>query len=474
MVSESDEECIYKQEKKAPDYRFIGTIILFEIITFICIATITTYADAVESDGAGTVSRYYAMYQDVNVMIFVGFGFLMSFLRKNMFNSIGLTFLIGVMSIQLGICFGDIIHNVLSGHEIFEVLTLPTLIKGDFAAGAVLISFGAVVGRVSHLQVLWMLFFELIFYQINSWVGEEHWKAVDMGGSMFVHMFGCYFGLAFSWILGPPKETKDEKSVYKSDMFAMIGTLFLWMFWPSFNGALAGELTHAQERVVINTAFALCSSCAWAFVFSHWSEGRLDMVHIQNATLAGGVAVGSSSDLVIGPWAAMVIGLVAGVMSTAGYVYLTPKLNACGLYDVCGIHNLHGMPGFLGAIAGAISATMADGDHYGENINIVFGAMAGGRTATEQGQIQAAALGMTLVISIFGGLITGFIVTSVCHEKKKNLFSDYDEWEVPVEQFASEMRGIKESDELQMKSEIMMEPVHTYAPVAPEKGDIEV
>merc|ERR1719174_2722267 len=124
------------------------------------------------------------------------------------------------------------------------------------------------------------------------------------------------------------------------------------MFWPSFNGALAGEHLNQQERVVINTVLALCCSCTTAFLFSHALEGKFDMVHIQNASLAGGVAIGSSSDLVVGPFAAIITGLIAGGVSTLGYVYLTPRLNRWGIYDVCGIHNLHGMPGIIGGIGG--------------------------------------------------------------------------------------------------------------------------
>lgn len=36
------------------------------------------------------------------------------------------------------------------------------------------------------------------------------------------------------------------------------------------------------------------------------------------------------------------------------------------IQDTCGVHNLHGMPGILGAIVGAVTAAVATVDIYGE------------------------------------------------------------------------------------------------------------
>ena len=84
----------------------------------------------------------------------------------------------------------------------------------------------------------------------------------------------------------------------------MIGTLFLWVYWPSFNAALASlpiggaggtpteALDSAQFLCVVNTLFSLLGSTVGTFIVSALTgNGRLDIFHVQNSTLAGGVAM---------------------------------------------------------------------------------------------------------------------------------------------------------------------------------------
>lgn len=52
-------------------------------------------------------------------------------------------------------------------------------------------------------------------------------------------------------------------------------------------------------------------------------ENKLDMVHVQNSTLAGGVAVGTVCNLLLGAHGAVLIGIIAGTVSVLGYRYLT-------------------------------------------------------------------------------------------------------------------------------------------------------
>jgi hypothetical protein len=75
---------------------------------------------------------------------------------------------------------------------------------------------------------------------------------------------------------------------------------------PSFNGALAEG---AQGLCVMNTVVALLGACLAGFSASSLFGNQLNMVHIQNATLAGGVAIGSSANLRMPPAASLAGGL---------------------------------------------------------------------------------------------------------------------------------------------------------------------
>ena len=52
-----------------------------------------------------------------------------------------------------------------------------------------------------------------------------------------------------------------------SDLFSMLGTIYLWMFWPSFNGACAGS-AEGRHRTICNTFLSLCGSCVATFIVS--------------------------------------------------------------------------------------------------------------------------------------------------------------------------------------------------------------
>ncbi|XP_075893621.1 ammonium transporter Rh type A [Nelusetta ayraudi] len=429
-------------------FKFPILALTLEIITIILFALFVVYDDGkphghddAHSNGTHDEEKgplaLYPMFQDVHVMIFIGFGFLMTFLKRYGFSSVGVNLLLAAFGLQWGLLMQGLWH--LQDGKI--KINIFKIINADFSTATVLISFGAVLGKTSPVQLLIMTVLEITIFSINEHLVANVLEANDVGASMIIHAYGAYFGLAVARVLYRPglrNGHEKEGSVYHSDLFAMIGTVFLWMFWPSFNSAIA-TTSALQLTAVINTYLSLAACALSAYAVSSLVEhkGKLDMVHIQNATLAGGVAVGTCADMNIGPYGAMLIGLVAGTISTLGFKYLTPILASnLGIQDTCGVHNLHGMPGILGGLAGIVA--------------VALGKKEGGSAA-----MQAAALASSLGFALAGGALTGLIMKLPCwgQPPDQNCFDDSLYWEVPEEEDETE-ESLAHADHSKNKAEV--------------------
>jgi ammonium transporter Rh len=416
-------------------------------------ADATSY-NARGAPGSGSVQPVAPIYQfftDIMLMAVVGFGFLFAFLRKYSYSAIGFTLLTVAFAFQWGVIvmnfLNALVFNSLIAPDTFEWhnvrLSQVDLLVGMYATITVLISFGAVLGVVSAFQLLIIAFFEIILYACNILLGSrlqlysaQPWSTFGFGGdSTYVHVFGAYFGLALAVPLGlrvkrHGKGKDDNADSYNSDMFAMIGTVFLWVHWPSFNAALVpAELQH---RVIVNSVLALCASCVFAFLGSRvFRGGKFDMSDIQSATLAGGVGIGNGAAVVVGPGSALIIGAVAAIVSTLGSAYAAPLLAKTGVIDTRGVHNMHGLPGLIGTLSSIVAIAIAfndneDGTVFGSDLNKLF----------PLGQVTAAwqllELVFTLAIAIVGGLTLGGLL-ALCTSPKKRLFSDDAHWRVPAD-----------------------------------------
>ncbi|NWQ79694.1 RHAG protein, partial [Columbina picui] len=369
-------------------------------------------------------------FQDVQVMIFVGFGFLMTFLKKYGFSSVGINMLIAAFGLQWGTLMQGFWH--LERGKIH--VDIKSMINADFSTATALISFGAVLGKTSPVQMLILTVLEITIFACNEHLVTEIFQATDVGASMTIHVFGAYFGLAVTLVLYRPglkNKHENEESTYHSDIFAMIGTLFLWLFWPSFNSAIAPPEA-GQITAVVNTYYSLAACTVITFALSSLLDqrGKFRMVLIQNATLAGGVAIGTCADLSIHPFVAMCIGSIAGIISVLGFHFLTVTLLASKLniQDTCGVHNLHGLPGILGGITGIIVTAIKEEVRQG--VHLTPG-------------MQAAALGSTLGIALAGGALTGGILRLpfLGQASDQNCFDDSVYWEVPEKEKPHEIHS---------------------------------
>lgn len=420
--------------------KWVYIFVFFEILVILFYGLFTKYDTEIDPKAAvtqdslskNTVLTYYPIFQDIHVMMFVGFGFLYVYLKTYSWTSVGINYLLGAWSIQISILFLGLWTAILKGEWHDKILlNVKWLIKADFAAAAVLISFGGVLGKLNVAQYMVMATIELFFYSLNNILGEEILHAVDMGGSMFIHTFGAYFGLAVTYFTSKPEahENKNNSSDYTSNMVAMIGTVFLFMFWPSFNCAMAAG--NARHRIIFNTVMSQTGSCLVVFllgpVFKH---GKLHMEAVLNATVAGGVVIGACSDIVVSSWAAILIGFGGGFISLLGFEVIGPFLaKKTGLHDTAGIHNLHGMTGFIGGIIGAICAGTVTNEVFGDSVLLIFPKMKE-RSPQVQAGYQLAVLAITLGISLTSGALTGLLLRMECFQGPSIMFSDRPFWEL--------------------------------------------
>jgi ammonium transporter Rh len=101
------------------------TFLISEAICILFYGLFTEYADGAnpKQDPAdeAKIQLYmhdkYAMWQDVHVMIFIGFGFLMVFLKNHSWCSIGFNYLIAAWAFQITILFRGFWHQIVDYHE---------------------------------------------------------------------------------------------------------------------------------------------------------------------------------------------------------------------------------------------------------------------------------------------------------------------------------------------------------------------
>ena len=355
---------------------------------------------------ANTVENQF-MYEksiDVLLMLLIGFGFLMVFVRKYGYTSITTTFLMVALSLPLYMLVRPYLWGSASA---LTATNISMLLFAEFAAASLLIAIGGPLGRINTSQSLLIGALFTPLYALNEWILFSGavipaGTVLDTAGSISIHAFGAYFALGLIIMLTAKKDRGMQVETSKrSNQFAMLGSAALWIFWPSFCSALVA--VDKIPLVAINTIMALCGATIATYVFSVLIRGKIDIGDIANASLAGGVAIGASVANVTPGWS-ILIGSVAGAISVVGYTIIQPRLQkATGGVDTCGVHNLHGMPGVFGGLV-ALAFVVAP-------------------------LWQLTGIGLTLVLAVTTGLAVGFIVSRLGN--KETPYDDKEEFSLP-------------------------------------------
>ncbi|KAF1649086.1 Blood group Rh(D) polypeptide, partial [Aptenodytes patagonicus] len=341
-------------------------------------------------DGASRSSISYPAFQDVSHMVVFGFGFFLTFLKRYGFSSTGFNLLIIVLGVQCSVLTEGLLLFLLQRENKGG---LKRITKATVSTTAVVISTGAVLGKTNPVQLILMTVVEIIVFNMNRWINKTFLQVPDDTSMMHVHLFGAYFGLAVSSRFSEPSPRSEKNaSTPKSDLLSMLGTLFLWVFWPSFNSVLAVN----KSKAIYNTYFALAVSAVTAFVLSVLTtkDGKFRMTHIHSAVLAGGVAVGYAERSIEYPWIAMILGLLASVITILGSCCLQRCLYpALKIHDSSGVHFTFGLPGVLGALAQVVLLVIKNWTNL-PRLGYLF-------------MIHVGAFCLTISVALITGFITG-------------------------------------------------------------------
>jgi Amt family ammonium transporter len=318
-------------------------------------------------------------------------------------------------------------HLGLFGAARFALLTAPHdpgnlamfLFSAVFMDTAATIPTGAMAERWRFASFLvYGLFMSMLLYPLyGNWVWGGGWLAamganwglghghVDFAGSSVVHMTGGATALAGAIVLGP-RTGKFRRDGTISAIpghnlpMTVLGTLILAFGWFGFNAG--STLAGADPRVAtiaVNTMLASSAGAFTALIFVWYALRKPDVAMACNGLLGGLVAI-TGPCAFVSPAAAVLIGLVAGVLVVKAVSWIEMRWR---VDDPVGAVSVHGVCGAWGALALGL---FADGT-YGVGWNGVAGPVRG-LLFGDARQLVAQVIGVVTNIVFVFGLAFGF------------------------------------------------------------------
>lgn len=244
----------------------------------------------------------------------------------------------------------------------FAAIT-PTLIIGAFAERT----------KFRSLLIFTILWSTLIYAPVAHWVWNSGgWLrslgAIDFAGGLVVHVAAGFSALAAALVVGKRKDFEKRHEFKPSNVpFVLLGAALLWFGWFGFNGGSAFAANEwAVSAIVATSLSAAAATLSW--MGTEWvTKRKPSAVGMAVGGVCGLVAITPGSGYVGVP-AAIVIGLVAGVLSNLVSNWRVARTK---IDDALDVFACHGVGGIWGSIATGLFAakhinpTGADGLLYG-------------------------------------------------------------------------------------------------------------
>jgi Amt family ammonium transporter len=233
-----------------------------------------------------------------------------------------------------------------------------------FAAVSLSIAWGGFAERakLSAYLIFTIVFASVIYPVIAHWIWGYGWLAdlgaQDYAGSTVVHLTGAMGAFAATILLKPRigrfnKDGSANEILGHNQVFTALAVLLLWVGWFGFNAGSALSVGDGFfGYVAFNTQLGAAGGAVAALLISWLINGKADITTMLNGALAGLVAI-TASCAYVDPWAAVVIGLVAGVL-----VFFSSKFfEKIKVDDPIFALSVHGAAGVWGTLSNGLFAT---------------------------------------------------------------------------------------------------------------------
>jgi Amt family ammonium transporter len=298
------------------------------------------------------------------------------------------------------------------------------LFQFSFCAVSLAIVWGTTLERIKFgVYVIYAIVFAAVIYPIAAhWVFGGGWLQSNLGmqdfaGSTAVHLIGATGALAVLLQLGArrgrygPDGKPRAIPGHNMPLFGL-GVLILWLGWFGFNGgSTLNALDGRFPEVALVTLLAAAAGVLASIVVARWKTRTIDIGMAGNGAIGALVGITAGSGYVE-PWAAVLIGLIAGAIVPLGVYAIDRKLD-----DPVGALTAHGLCGVWGTLACGLftSPRLAEYNAVGDPGLVYTGSF---------GQLGTQALG---VLVVFAFVFTLSYVTFFAIKKTYGLRVSADE-----------------------------------------------
>lgn len=313
-------------------------------------------AGSTRMKNAGHVAGKTILTFGIAALAFWAVGFGLAFGDGNKFIGFSGFFVNGTED-QATESFGSLAYSVVP-------ISIKFLFQLAFAGVALAIAWGGFAERakLSVYFVFGILFTVVVYPFVAHWVWGGGWLAdhgkQDFAGSTVVHLQGATAALVATILLKPRlgKYNKDGKPNLipgHNQVLSVLGVIILWIGWFGFNpgSTLSAVNDGFFGFIALNTNLAAAAGGVAALVVSWMYFGKADIPSMLNGVLAALVAI-TAACAFVEPWAAVVIGLVAGTLT----FFTAQWFEKAGIDDPVYAFSVHGIAGVWGTLSTGLFA----------------------------------------------------------------------------------------------------------------------